>query len=89
MYNPDLKEVSCPGDTISDILIEKDLTIYEFSVKMELPMKTCFGLLRGETKITRELAVKLKNVLGSTDIFWLNRENLYRLGLSKRLSKEL
>ena len=73
--------VSSPGETILDILEERGWSKKEFSKRIGVAPKNVNKLLRGEVKLTAQLATSLSQVLGSTPEFWLNREALYRTSL--------
>jgi len=76
--------LSPPGDTIADILEERDWTQVEFAKRMGLSKKQTNLLLNGKAPITCETALKLESVLGSTAKFWLNREVQYRENLARK-----
>ena len=75
-FKPDW--VSPPGDTIADLLEEKDWTQAQLAEKLEYTSDHVSQLINGKAPITEEVAVKLAKVLGSTKTFWLNREANYR-----------
>ena len=80
-FTPDW--VSPPGDTIADILEEKDWTQVQLAERLEYTTKHVSLLINGKAPITEETAVKLANVLGSSEKFWLNREANYRAQLAQ------
>ena len=67
-----------PGDTILDILEEKNLTLEEFARRTGYTIKHVNRLVRGETAITGNTALLLNRVLGGSAEFWLSREANYR-----------
>ncbi|MEH1786178.1 helix-turn-helix domain-containing protein [Nostoc sp.] len=73
--------VSPPGDTIADILEERDWTQVQLSERLGYTTKHISLLINGKAPINEETALKLERVLGSTTAFWLNREAQYRAGL--------
>ncbi len=75
--------VSPPGDTIADILEEKDWTQVEFAERLQNTTKFVSQLINGKAPITEDTAVRLARVLGSTEKFWLNREADYRAQLAQ------
>lgn len=79
-FNPNW--VSAPGDTIEDILIQKNISVKSFSEIMNLHMKDSLLLLGGELLISDEIAEKLASI-ASTKQFWINRERNFREGLKK------
>lgn len=85
-FDPDW--VSPPGDTILDILEEKEISIKQFYAVMDLDKKFTEKLLKGKERITPLIAEKLQKILGAKAEFWLNRDKRYvrnclRLGLDK------
>jgi plasmid maintenance system antidote protein VapI/Zn-dependent peptidase ImmA (M78 family) len=75
-FQPDW--ISAPGDTIADILEERDLPQAEFARRIGHTLSEARGLLEGREPITPELATKLQHVLGASATFWINRETQYR-----------
>jgi len=75
--------ISPPGDTIADILEERDWTQVELAERIGLSKKQTNLLLKGKAPITSETALKLESVLGSTAKFWLNREVQYRESIAR------
>lgn len=72
---------SPPGDTISDLLEERDWTQVELAQRMGYTTKHISLLINGEASVTTETALKLECVLGGTAGFWLAREAQYREAL--------
>lgn len=73
--------VSPPGDTIADLLEERDWTQSQLAERLGFTEKHVSQMINGKASIGEETAVKLANVLGSTAEFWLNREAQYRARL--------
>lgn len=69
---------SMPGDTISDILIQKKLSLVDFANEMDSSLDNIKELLHGFVSINFEIANKLVDVLGASVDFWLKREATYR-----------
>ena len=69
---------SPPGETIKDILKERGISVFTFACKMQMNKKSVRLLLSGVIPIDEEIAIKLSEVLGSTALFWMNREKNYR-----------
>ena len=70
--------VSPPGDTIRDVLYEKNISVQEFAILMGLSDQQTNNLLTGTKKISNKLAEKLENTIGCTKNFWMKREILFR-----------
>jgi HTH-type transcriptional regulator / antitoxin HigA len=85
-FSPDW--VSPPGDTIADILEEKDWTQVELAERLQNTPKFVSQLINGKAPITEDTAVRLARVLGSTEKFWLNREANYRAQLAQLEEKK-
>ena len=78
---------SPPGDTISDLLEEKDWGIDQLADLLQLSLEDTNELISGNILITEEIAHKLDQVLGGGAKFWLNREYQYRQQLIKLKEK--
>lgn len=80
-FTPDW--VSPPGDTIANLLEERDWTQAQLADRLGYTKKHVSHLINGKAPITEETAIKLERVLGSTTGFWLNREAQYRAQLAE------
>src|SRR3989442_640984 len=74
---------SAPGDTIADILEERNMSIMQLAQKFGHPPDQADELIRGNKPITTALAQKLQLVVGGTAAFWTNRESDYRKDLAR------
>jgi HTH-type transcriptional regulator/antitoxin HigA len=75
--------ISPPGDTIADLLEERDWTQTKFAERLGSSTKYVSQLINGSAHITEDAALKLEKVLGSTATFWLSREAHYRARLAQ------
>lgn len=75
-FQPDW--VSMPGDTMADILTEKNISLADFAQRMGHTLDQVKALLHGGAMITMETARQLEGVLGATAEFWVTRETQYR-----------
>ena len=80
-FTPDW--ISPPGDTISDLLEEKDWTQTQLAERLGYTTKHISQLINGKAPISEQTALKLERVLGSTVAFWLSREAQYRARIAK------
>lgn len=80
--------ISPPGDTIADVLEERDWTQAQLAERLGYTTKHVSQLVNGKAPISEETALKLERVLGSTVEFWLNREAVYRAQLAKADEEE-
>jgi len=69
---------SAPGDTIADILVERNLSVAEFAGRMGQPIDRTKDLIQGRATITIKIARRLQQVLGASVEFWMSRDFQYR-----------
>lgn len=74
---------SPPGDTILDILEERDWTQAELAKRSGYSVKHINNLVKGKVPLSEDVAVALELVLGTSAKFWLTREAEYRERLAK------
>jgi HTH-type transcriptional regulator/antitoxin HigA len=75
-FTPDW--VSAPGDTILDLMEERDWNQVELANRLGFSTKHLNQLIKGKVTLTYDTAQKLERVLGSTVSFWMKRESKYR-----------
>jgi len=80
-FQPDW--VSAPGETIADLLEERNLPTGEFARRMGQTPAQAHDLLVGREPITNTMALKLQEVLGASAAFWINRESQYRKDVAR------
>jgi len=68
---------SAPGDTIADILRERNLSMDEFARRVGQTKEEVVELLNGRFAITIGLARQLEHVLGGSVEFWMARDFQY------------
>ena len=78
-FNPDW--ISPPGDTIADILEERQWLSSDLVEFLGISPQQLALLINGEMLIDEAMAIKLAKVMGSTPGFWMRREAQYRLKL--------
>lgn len=86
VFSPDW--VSPPGDTIRDLMAERDWSQVELAHRLGFSLKHLNQLVKGKAPITEDTALRLERVLGSTANFWLNRETKYRERLARLQAQE-
>jgi len=75
-FNPDW--LSPPGDSINDLLEQRQISLIEFARKLgEDSLRTAM-LIDGSREIDQETASTLEKSLGMHESFWLRREASYR-----------
>lgn len=80
-FHPDW--ASAPGDTIADILKERDLSVSEFAQRMGQSSQGADDLLHGRAAITIAVARQLARLLGASVEFWMSRDFQYREAIAK------
>ena len=68
---------SAPGDTIADILRERNLTEDEFAHRINFKIEDVKDLLEGRTAITLATARQLERTLGASIEYWMARDFQY------------
>lgn len=84
-FTPDW--VSPPGDTIADLLEERNWTQAHLAQLLGYTTEHISLLINGKAPIHEETALKLEKVLGSTAAFWLSREAQYQVNLARMRRK--
>src|SRR5688572_13827382 len=69
---------SAPGETIADILRERNINESEFARQIEYELEDIQDLIQGRAVITLATARDLKQVLGGSVEFWMARDFQYR-----------
>jgi HTH-type transcriptional regulator/antitoxin HigA len=80
-FTPDW--ISPPGDTIADLIGERDWTQPQLAERLGCTTKHISQLINGKVPISEQTALKLERVLGSTTAFWLSREAHYRSSIQR------
>lgn len=70
--------VSPPGDTILDLLEEREWTQNQLAERLGYSSKHVSQLINGKVPLTEDAAIRLQNVFGAPVGFWLKREAKYR-----------
>ncbi|MBZ5628956.1 MAG: ImmA/IrrE family metallo-endopeptidase [Acidobacteriia bacterium] len=74
---------SAPGDTITDILAERNISLKEFARRLEDTPEHAKDLLQGRATITIGLARRLQEALGGSVEFWMARDFQYRQDITR------
>jgi len=69
---------SAPGDTVSDILQERNLTESEFAQLIGYTLQFTMDLLQGRAAVTLAVARRLTQFLGGSVEFWMSRDFQFR-----------
>src|SRR5258705_546079 len=80
-FRPDW--ASAPGDTIADILRERNLSEVEFAAGIGRPLEEAKNLLHGRANITIAIARRLEGMLGASVEFWMSRDFQYQQDIAR------
>jgi HTH-type transcriptional regulator / antitoxin HigA len=80
-FHPDW--ASAPGNTIADILAERDISEAEFAKSMGNTPEQARELIEGRATITIAIARRLEQVLGASVEFWMSRDFQYRQDVAR------
>jgi len=69
---------SAPGDTIADLLEERDVSLDDFAHRMDCSLPAVQDLIHGQSPITIAIARQLTLVLGASVEFWMSRDFQFR-----------
>lgn len=75
--------MSPPGDTIRDILEEKNWTQAKFADRAGYTTKHVSQFIQGKAVITEDAALRLEPVFGGSAELWLSREAKYREAIKR------
>lgn len=81
--NFDPNWISSPGNTIKDILKNRNIEVSVFAERISESKELVLSLINGSEQINDEMALKLSFELGASSTFWINREKHYRGLLEK------
>jgi plasmid maintenance system antidote protein VapI len=80
-FTPDW--ASAPGDTITDILDEREISLADFAAQIGQTPDEVMDLLQGRATITLRMARLLRQALGGSIEFWMARDFQYREDTSR------
>lgn len=66
-----------PGDTLEEKLQEMGMGPKEFAIRTGKPEKTIIAVIKGESSITADMAIKFESVTKIPAHFWMNSQRLY------------
>jgi HTH-type transcriptional regulator/antitoxin HigA len=80
-FRPDY--VVPPGETISDLLDEHEMTQTALASRLGVSTKHVNQVIKGAASISAELALGLEKVFGVSAAFWLSRESLHQARVAR------
>ena len=66
-----------PGYYIKEIIDDSGLTQEDFAKRLDTTPKNISLLVRGEQKLSIDIAMKLSRMIGTSVSYWLNLQNAY------------
>jgi len=66
-----------PGETLAEKLDELNMGRNEFAIRTDKPEKTILAVIKGESSITPDMAIRFEHVLKIPAYFWLKRQADY------------
>lgn len=66
-----------PGCYLQDIIEEMEITQEEFAIRLGTTPKTISKIVNGEANLSKDIALKLSNMLGTSIDLWLNLQSTY------------
>jgi HTH-type transcriptional regulator / antitoxin HigA len=77
-----------PGKTLAEKLTELSMGPKEFAVRTGKPEKTILAIIKGESRITPEMAVNFEFVTRIPAHFWHNKQKIYDDYLARKVQSE-
>jgi HTH-type transcriptional regulator / antitoxin HigA len=74
---------SPPGETISDMLEERNIQLSAFAERIGWSTPNAAALIKGSVSITAEISRLLATALGPSPRFWMARESHYRTDVAR------
>ncbi len=79
-----------PGEILGDFLGELGLTQYKLAKETAIPHATITRIMKNESRITAQTALRLGAFFGNGAEFWMNCQNYYDLReLRKRMGRSI
>lgn len=78
---------SPPGETISELIADKNLDVDNICRTLNLTAEDYRKLIKGSLKINSHIALGLESIFSVPKEFWLNREHRYRDSLSLQVEE--
>ena len=73
-----------PGEILKhEVLEPSSMTAYRLAKEIKVPVNRITAILAGKRAITAETALRLARYLGTSELFWLNLQSDYDLGVAR------
>lgn len=81
-----LKNPAHPGEVLSELFLEPlDMSAGALAKRLDVPRTRIERLVKGETAMTADTALRLAAFFGNTPEFWLNLQRAYDLVQASRI----
>lgn len=79
-----VKNPSHPGEVLAELYLEPlDLSAIALAKRLKVPRTRIERLLKGETSVTVDTAMRLSRFFGTTPEFWMNLQRAYDLARAR------
>jgi addiction module HigA family antidote len=78
------REPTHPGEVLSEVLPALNLSVAEAAQKLGVTRQTLHRIIRGQTAVTPEMAVRLGKFCGNGPNLWLSMQHGYDLWHAQR-----
>jgi len=85
-YKPDI--VFHPATTLNEKLSEMGMSIKEFALRTGKPEQTIIAVLKEDSSLTPDMAVKFENVTQIPAKFWINKQARYNEYVARKKQEE-
>ena len=66
-----------PGYYIEEIMEESELTQKDFAERLDITPENLSLLIRGKQSLSMDVAMKLSEMIGTSENYWFNLQNAY------------
>ncbi len=74
-----------PGEVLVELYLEpRDMSAIALAKRMNMPRTRIERLVRGETSLTVDTAMRLAKFFGNTAEFWMNLQRAHDLALARK-----
>ena len=70
-----------PSEILGNFLEEFEITQYRLAKETNIPHATITRIMKNESRITAEIAIRLGLFFGNSSEFWTNAQNYYDLSV--------
>jgi antitoxin HigA-1 len=80
-----MKKPSHPGEVLAELYLEPlDMSAISLARRLNVPRTRIERLVKGETALSADTAMRLSKFFGNTAEFWLNLQRAWDLALARK-----